>query len=73
MKNYFNKFDKSNPTISKLNLFTKYYRNFIYKQIIKHGNFNEKKTILDYGCGNGYLKKINIKKKIYLLSLITIL
>ena len=45
--------------VTKPNLITKLYFNYIYYYIIKVGKFNLKKTIVDYGCGYGELKKIN--------------
>ena len=32
-------------------------------KIIEVGNFHEKKNVLDYGCGTGDLKKLNLQKK----------
>ena len=52
---------KTEFSITKTNFITKYYFNLIYKKIIKIGKFEEIKTILDYGCGYGYLKKWNLK------------
>ena len=52
---------KTKFSITKPNFITKFYFEMIYKTIIKVGNFNEDKVILDFGCGYGYLKKLNIK------------
>jgi hypothetical protein len=41
----------------------KIYRNKIYQLIMSIGNFEKKKIILDFGCGLGELKKLNIQKK----------
>lgn len=43
------------------NFISFFYFLIIYLLIIRIGSFNKKKTILDFGCGLGYLKKINKK------------
>ena len=43
--------------ITKPNLISSIYFNFIHKQIINLLDTNEKKTILDFGSGLGNLKK----------------
>jgi|TARA_B100001079_G_scaffold233602_1_gene214470 hypothetical protein len=45
------------------NFFSYLYFFIIYISVIIIGKFNEKKTILDFGSGLGYLKKINLKLK----------
>ena len=48
--------------VTKPNIFSKFYFNFIYKKIANLINKNEKKIILDFGCGEGFLKKKYISK-----------
>ena len=52
---------KTEFSITKPNFITKFYFEMIYKTIIKVGGFNEDKVILDFGCGYGYLKRLNKK------------
>lgn len=49
--------------VTKSNFISKIYFNKIYQKIILIGNFKKKKIIVDFGCGLGELKKLNIKKK----------
>ena len=49
--------------VTKSNFISKIYFNKIYQLIISIGKFEKKKVILDFGCGLGELKKINLKKK----------
>jgi hypothetical protein len=49
--------------VTKSNFISKIYFNKIYQLIISIGKFEKKKIILDFGCGLGELKKINLKKK----------
>jgi hypothetical protein len=49
--------------VTKSNFISKFYFNKIYQLIILIGDFKKNKIILDFGCGLGELKKLNIKKK----------
>jgi hypothetical protein len=49
--------------VTKSNFISKIYFNKIYQLIMSVGNFEKKKIILDFGCGLGELKKLNIIKK----------
>jgi len=53
---------KKNRNTTKPNFITKYYFNFIYNLILKE--ILEKKIVLDFGSGYGFLKNIAMKKKI---------
>ena len=48
--------------VTKPNLVSKFYFDFIYKKIANLINKYEKKIILDFGCGEGFLKKKYIGK-----------
>jgi len=52
----------NNQGLTKPNFLSKYYFFFIYNQIYKLIKNSNKNTILDFGCGKGYLKKL-IKEK----------
>ena len=56
------KYPKKNH-VTEPNIISKYYFNFMKNKIIEVGNFHEKKNVLDYGCGTGDLKKLNLQKK----------
>ena len=49
--------------VTKSNFISKIYFNKIYQLIISIGKFEKKRVILEFGCGFGELKKINLKKK----------
>ena len=48
---------------TKPNIVSFLYFLIIYMTVIKVGNFKQKKKILDFGSGLGYLKKLNSKLK----------
>jgi SAM-dependent methyltransferase len=52
----------NNQGLTEPNFLSKYYFFFIYNQIYKLIKNSNKNTILDFGCGKGYLKKL-IKEK----------
>lgn len=53
---------QNNQGLTVPNFLSKYYFFFIYNQIYKLVKSSNKKTILDFGCGKGNLKKL-IKDK----------
>ena len=49
--------------ITQPNFISKFYFDKMYEKIIEIGKFNEKKTILDFGSGLGFLKQKNLQKQ----------
>ena len=48
-------------SITNSKFLTKIYFDWIYKNIIKVGNLDRDIIAIDYGCGFGHLKKLNMK------------
>lgn len=61
-------FNKKKIGLTEPNFITKYYFNFIYSEIIKIIKISKKKKILDFGCGQGYLKKKIDQKNIKVIN-----
>ena len=77
MKKYIN-FKKIPYSITNSKFITKIYFDWIYKKIIEVGNLDRDIIAIDYGCGFGHLKKLNMhlnnKSKIInkILSILTL-
>tara|TARA_B100000401_G_scaffold428679_1_gene361532 strand:- start:1030 stop:1575 length:546 start_codon:yes stop_codon:yes gene_type:complete len=50
-------------SITNSKFITKIYFDWIYKKIIEVGNLDRDIIAIDYGCGFGHLKKLNIRLK----------
>ena len=59
MKKYIN-FKKIPYSITNSKFITKIYFDWIYKKIIEVGNLDRDIIAIDYGCGFGHLKKLNM-------------
>jgi len=53
--------NKINYSITNSKFLTKIYFDWIYKKVIEIGNLNRDIIAIDYGCGFGHIKKLNIK------------